>query len=832
MPSDSQPGGTSVPADYLERLDFLEFDVHDARLLADLAAPYAADAAALSDHFYQHLLSFPRLRAILDDLTLARLKPAQRAYFERLFGGEYGRTYAESRVRVGAAHERVGLEPAWYIGSYALHLRQLLPLVFAHAGAKPDEVIPYLEALLKAVFLDLGLSLDSYIHAKDEDLQLLKEIADRLVECVPTGMVVLDSRFRVLSANRAFVRTWGGQERLEGRALTEILDAPALERHLREVQSSGVERQGLLLSIRIDGVSCPIRAAVSRMGAGGDEPARLVCVIEDLADSVHLTVRLRDEERRFHDTVEGSSDALAVLRADGSIYLFNRSAEALTGYLREEVAGRQLTALVGATDRDSVVDGLARCSATTALVAAPPAADSRGRSTTGRAGAPDRPAPPGQSALHVELVCRDGALLPVELRLRAERLDGEMTYVAELRDPAHERSQEVHRRLEGSLRDALDRSPSFVAVHRRGRLVYVNTAAALLLGYDDPTELAGRSLLELVALADREAATNALLGTSEAGELVSSRELHLHRQGGGSIVLQCSSLPLVFEGDLAQVLVGEDVGARDHLHPMLMQMDRLISAGTLAATVTREMERPLDRLAAALRLLEQDLAGERPNGEGETVRNRIRATLREAQDSAAEATGIVDLLRTLSSPEPEAGLLIDVRSVLESVLHLAGHEVNSRATLVREYGDVPLVEASNASLAQVFLNLIMNAAEAIPPGERAKHQVRVRTYRSDGHAVIEVQDTGSGLSAEQRERLFEPFYTTKGRGRGTGLGLAIARSIVSSFGGQIEVESDAGAGSTFRVRLPGARMDLPATAEPTTLVKLQRPQSLVTSGAG
>jgi PAS domain S-box-containing protein len=291
--SESQPGGTAVPTDYLERLDFLELDVRDAQLLADLAGPYASNAAALTERFYEHLLSFPRMRALLDDLTLARLKPAQRASFERLFGGEYGRNYAESRLRAGAVHQRVGLEPAWYLGAYALHLRQLLPIIFAHAGGDAEQVIPYLEALIKAVFLDLGLSIDSYISAKDQDLLLLKDVADRLIECVPTGMVVLDSRFCVLSANRAFVRTWGGHERLTGRRVAEILDAPALERHLHEVQASGIERQGLLLSMRVDGVSRPIRAAVARVGTSGDDPARLVCVIEDLSDAVHLTVRLR-----------------------------------------------------------------------------------------------------------------------------------------------------------------------------------------------------------------------------------------------------------------------------------------------------------------------------------------------------------------------------------------------------------------------------------------------------------------------------------------------------------------------------------------------------------
>ena len=120
--------------------------------------------------------------------------------------------------------------------------------------------------------------------------------------------------------------------------------------------------------------------------------------------------------------------------------------------------------------------------------------------------------------------------------------------------------------------------------------------------------------------------------------------------------------------------------------------------------------------------------------------------------------------------------------------------------------DLPFVICHIGDLNQVFLNLIVNAAQAIGEVVAQSHQpglIQVRTLREDGHAVVEVQDTGSGIPEEARPRVFEPFFTTKGPGKGTGQGLAIARTIVvDRHGGEISFQTEVGRGTTFRVRLP------------------------------
>jgi PAS domain S-box-containing protein len=149
---------------------------------------------------------------------------------------------------------------------------------------------------------------------------------------------------------------------------------------------------------------------------------------------------------------------------------------------------------------------------------------------------------------------------------------------------------------------------------------------------------------------------------------------------------------------------------------------------------------------------------------------------------------------------------VSTEHVLESTLRMAANEIRHRASLVREYGEVPLVEANEARLGQVFLNILVNAAQALPEGQVEVNEICVSTKLDDrGDVVVKISDTGAGMSAETKKRLFTPFFTTKPAGVGTGLGLAICQRIVSDLGGRIECESELGKGTSFFIYLPKAR---------------------------
>ncbi len=135
---------------------------------------------------------------------------------------------------------------------------------------------------------------------------------------------------------------------------------------------------------------------------------------------------------------------------------------------------------------------------------------------------------------------------------------------------------------------------------------------------------------------------------------------------------------------------------------------------------------------------------------------------------------------------------------------MAWNEIRHRARLIKEYGAVPPVEANEARLGQVFLNLLVNAAQALPEGKADRSEIRIRTRLDGAQVIIEVSDTGAGIPPEIIGRIFDAFFTTKAVGAGTGLGLAISQRIVTDMGGKLTVESKVGYGTTFRVALPVA----------------------------
>ena len=155
-----------------------------------------------------------------------------------------------------------------------------------------------------------------------------------------------------------------------------------------------------------------------------------------------------------------------------------------------------------------------------------------------------------------------------------------------------------------------------------------------------------------------------------------------------------------------------------------------------------------------------------------------------------------------------------MRRAIGWAVRTTSHELLHRARVVADVGDVPAVRMDEVRLGQVLVSLLVNAAHAIAPGDAARNEVSVRARADEqGSVVIEVRDSGSGMSREVMKRVFEPFFTTKNIGAGTGLGLSIVRGMVRAVGGDIQVESKIGNGSLFRVVLPNAASD--ATATPT-----------------
>lgn len=256
----------------------------------------------------------------------------------------------------------------------------------------------------------------------------------------------------------------------------------------------------------------------------------------------------------------------------------------------------------------------------------------------------------------------------------------------------------------------------------------------------------------------------------------------------------------------------------------LTQSEKLAALGQLAAGVAHEINNPIGYVNSNLGTLRQYFgifekiiqsyetsagSNDPENGPNalkktlnfEFIRQDIDSTLSESQEGIVRVKNIVNDLKNFSRNDSNTEWIrFDLHKAIESTLNIVNYEIKYRADVILEFGKIPLVEGVPSQLNQVFLNLIMNAAQAQPPGIRGK--ITIATGMLDEKVWIEVRDNGVGIAKENLTKIFEPFFTTKELGVGTGLGLSLSYGIIQKHRGILTVSSELGFGTTFRIEIP------------------------------
>ena len=260
----------------------------------------------------------------------------------------------------------------------------------------------------------------------------------------------------------------------------------------------------------------------------------------------------------------------------------------------------------------------------------------------------------------------------------------------------------------------------------------------------------------------------------------------------------------------------------EEAHNQLLQSEKMASIGQLAAGVAHEINNPIGYVSSnlgtlrgyvgsLLDLIEAYESVELPEGAArerievaktradlDYLRGDIVDLMSETGDGITRVRGIVQDLKDFAHADKGEWVLADIHKGLQSTLNVVNNEIKYKARVVKEYGELPMLRCLPAQLNQVFMNLLVNAAHAI----EEQGSIIIRTGVRDDMAWVEIADTGSGIPAHLLTRIFDPFFTTKPVGKGTGLGLSISYGIVQKHGGSIEVVSEPGQGTTFRVLLP------------------------------
>ncbi|HEX3757488.1 MAG TPA: response regulator [Kofleriaceae bacterium] len=369
-----------------------------------------------------------------------------------------------------------------------------------------------------------------------------------------------------------------------------------------------------------------------------------------------------------------------------------------------------------------------------------------------------------------------------------------------------------------------------ITVDPAGRITFANPAAERLTG-----AAADQVLGQIAAQRLRFAAPAPAAPLDEA--LRDRRTLEIHEAAldtaDGRRLVSGSAAPVLHGSDLlGAVVVLRDVTERTRMQRQLELADRLASLGTLTSGVAHQINNPLAVVLANGSFLRGEL-DELAAGLGESEAERTLAErLQELSQVQGEITSagwrigkIVSDLKSFSRPSDSPSATADVARAIGWAVRTTEHEFRHRARVTEDVADLPPAVADEARLGQVFVNLLMNAAQAFAPGT-AGHEVAIRGRTEGDRIVIEVRDNGPGIAPDHVRRIFEPFFTTKGIGHGTGLGLSVCHGIVTSAGGAIEVDSELGRGTTFRVILateaPPARVAAPPPAVPAGPVRRGR----------
>lgn len=384
-------------------------------------------------------------------------------------------------------------------------------------------------------------------------------------------------------------------------------------------------------------------------------------------------------------------------------------------------------------------------------------------------------------------------------------------------------AQAAVRRAEERFERLVESLIASVWILKRHRVIYANRAAAKLLGVDR-TLLIGVDVSELLHPDDVPGLLEHLERV-ESGEMVLPHEYRAVTRDGSRLVVEFSSVSLDYDGEPAVLSFGRDVTERKREEQRLLQADRLSALGMLASGMAHALNNPLTYVLLNLEHLTRRLAT--ATLDTEALADAM-ARLAEAREGSERMATIVRRMRAFARTDESSPRVVDLRTVLESVVDLVGHEVHHRGRLATRFESVPPVLASQSKVEQICLGLLLFAAQMLPDDTSRRNAVRLSLEADERKlAVLEVVCEGCHVTEADIDRLFEPLPAGDD-GRVLGFGLSVCRALVEQLGGQIDAKALPGTGLVLRTAIPY----VPAQRAADSKVPSSRPSSLPPAALG
>jgi len=615
-----------------------------------------------------------------------------------------------------------------------------------------------------------------------------KRILGQVSSYVRDVLLVFDWELRIVDGNQAALATYGYTvDELRALSVSDLrLPAdPTLSGQVARVRA-GESMLFETVHRRKDGSTFPCE--VSTRSAEIDGQQLIISTVRDITERKRAEQALRDSEERFRLFTEIAFEGV-IIHDEGVIVDLSPAVARMGGFEVEELIGKNILEFSPPEAQPRIAENLRRSLTDTGYV------------TQGRR--------------------KDGTWFPIEASAKTVMYRGKPMRAVSVRNISEREVAEGKvRQSEESFRSMVEQVPFGVAV-ARDTIIYVNPAFAAMLGYE-PAELVGRSPTILVVADERKLVTERIARTAYDEDAPSSSELRMLRKDRSVIPARVTGFHIHFEGTGASMGIFENVHDRRRLEEQLRQSQKMEAVGRLAGGVAHDFNNILTAILGHAELLQHGL-------EAGTPGRRQAEQIHRAASRGSQLTG---QLLAFSRKQVMQPRVIDLNAVvggMASMLHrLIGEDVELLELLLPSLWRV---KADPGQMEQVVMNLMVNARDAMPGGGRVIVHTR-NVVLEDGsplglrggrYVMLEVQDSGCGMTAETRARLFEPFFTTKQRGKGTGLGLATVYGIVAQSGGAVTVESQPDEGASFRVLLPAVDEPLHQRAHtPTELKAIHR----------
>jgi len=678
--------------------------------------------------------------------------------------------------------------------------------------------LPVAEFLTNFVFLTLAGVLWLSYHRWRQVAAKQAELENIIDSINPDVLVVVDPDRNIIMCNPSVKQMFGYEVDEVINQKTDILyfDRRSNPEQRHEIFDK-LEREGFQVGLatgkKVNGKKIPLEIITGNLrGRGG-----AVLLLRDITERKQAEERLKVSKRNFHNIVERSADGIVVVDGEGKVCFVNQAAATLCGQRAEEFLGKPFDFPVAAGETTEIdITG------------------DQGETSVGE----------------MRVVDTEWEGKPAYLALLRDITDRKRA------------EKEIRRKKEFSEALIESISPAVLLVVDRERtILQCNKAIEKVFGYS-PQEVIGKKTELLYAnrskgmedspiwkILDEEGVhVGEAMGKSKDGRSIDLEiSTAIIRGKRGAVLLvrditeqkraerrltkakeHAEKAERTLKAKNAELIkINQEL--RD-TRSQLLQTEKMASIGLLAAGVAHEINNPTGFVSSNLNTVKgyiEDIT--KTLGEYERILSLCMKkddqellSLAQHVQKVKEEIGIDFLLEDIDNAVNESlegtkriseivGSLsnfahmdearlkqANINEGIESILNIVWNELKYKADVIKEYGDLPDLECYPQQLGQVFMNILVNAAQAIE--ERGK--IWIRTYTDDESICVEVKDNGKGMSQEVKERIFDPFFTTKEIGKGTGLGLSMAYGIVKTHKGEIEVESEEGKGTTIRIKLP------------------------------